>query len=211
MLILGNDKASHTGFRETNLRACYTKGASESTANAYPAFYPSQARDMSGDVGIREIRAMRSLSLGVCLVVLAAGVGEAQVRVPIAAPVIAVAPGAIAPGSVVGGRMVESTSVDPSCLVTRGSNLSTTALLIVPHTRIGEYAAVFTPAFGRCARPQNPYPARLVVFTHVTQDGAGTVYRNGTLACRFALGDPNTAVCNRPLRCDLAFHRCANP
>jgi hypothetical protein len=161
---------------------------------------------MGGDARSKEIRTMRTVSLGVCLVVLAAGVAEAQVRVPIPARTVA-----LAPGDVVGGRTVESAAVDPACLITRGSNLSTTALMIVPRTRIGEYAAVFTPAFGRCARQQNPHPARLVVFTHVSRDGAGTVYRRGSLACRFAPGDPNTAVCNRPLRCDLAVHRCPNP
>lgn len=151
---------------------------------------------------------MRSVVFAAMVLFGFAGVAEAQVQVRISAPVRAVA---VAPGATLGGRTVERTEVDPACLVTRGPNGYATAQFIVPRTRIGEYAAVMTPAFGRCARPQNPYRARIVMFSHAEQRQGSVVFRRGSLACRFEAGSPNQAVCNRPLRCDLAHAKCVNP
>lgn len=149
------------------------------------------------------MRAM--LIAGLCLAGMA-GAAEAQVRVPIQAPVVSVAP-----GDSIAGRRVEATGVDPACLVTRGTD-GRTSTLFFASSRWGEHAAIMTPALGRCARPQNPYPARIVVFDRVEVAGNVAVFRRGTLRCVIgAQGDVNSAQCNRPLRCDLSKHRCVNP
>jgi hypothetical protein len=140
--------------------------------------------------------------------VLLPAAAEAQVRVRI------VGPAAIVPGSVIAGRTVVPAPGDPACLVTeRGGWWERAEMqMIVPRTRIGEHRAAITPAFGVCRRPQNPFRARLVVFHRVSDVNGVAVLRRGSLSCTMrpaAVGD--VLVCNRPLRCDLAKARCANP
>lgn len=153
---------------------------------------------------------IRPIALAFLFLTLAAPIAEAQVRVPIRAQAAV----ALVPGSTLAGRTVVPAPEDPACLVTRGGDWSGRAemQMVVPRTRIGEHWAAITPAFGRCARPQNPFRARLVVFDRIADLGGRAVLRRGSLSCVMqpaAVGD--TLICNRPLRCDLTKHRCANP
>jgi hypothetical protein len=143
-------------------------------------------------------------------------VGAAALSAPVPAPAadaaraFAAVP-AITPGTVLGGRVVQDSWVDPGCLVTRGTDGQVVMLAFVTRTRIGEWAGVMTPAFGRCDRPQNPYRARIVRFDRVDVAGATVTLRRGTLACSYTTSEPNSLTCNRTPRCDLAFHRCDHP